>query len=64
MNDGWVIIWEIPLKMISLNLTDDKSTFGSGNGLVRWRHQAIAWPNVVLDLCRHVASLGHNELKS
>ena len=24
--------------------------------------QAIAWANVDSDLCRHMASLGHNEL--
>ena len=26
------------------------------------RQQAITWANVDLDLCRHMASLGHNEL--
>ena len=27
---------------------------------VAWWHQAITWANVVLDLCCHMASLGHN----
>ena len=35
-----------------LDLTDDKST------LV----QVITWANVDPDLCRHMVSLGHNEL--
>ena len=30
---------------------------------IRWRHQAITWANVDPDLCRHMASLGLNELK-
>ena len=25
-------------------------------------HQAITWANVDSDLCRHMASLGHNDL--
>ena len=28
----------------------------------RPRQQAITWANVDQDLCRHMASLGHNEL--
>ena len=39
---------------MSLDPTEDKST------LVR--QQAITWASVDLDLCRHMASLGHNEL--
>ena len=27
-----------------------------------WQHQAITWAKVEPDLCRHIASLGHNEL--
>ena len=27
-----------------------------------FRYQAITWTNVDLDPCRHMASLGHNEL--
>ena len=33
---------------------------GSGNGLVP---SAITWANVDPDLCRHMAALGHNDLK-
>ena len=49
---------------MSLDLIDDKSTFGSGNGLVPLtvRQQAITWAKVDPDLCCHMASLGHNEL--
>ena len=36
---------------------------GSDNGLATNRRQAITWANVDPDLCRHSASLGHNELK-
>ena len=37
---------------------------GSGNGLVPSgnKAEAITWANVDPDLCRHIASLGHNEL--
>ena len=39
---------------------------GSGNGLVpsgnNCQQQAITWANVDPDLCRHMVSLGHNEL--
>ena len=40
-----------------MNLTNGKST------LVQViRQQAITWANVDPDLCRHMTSLGHNEL--
>ena len=39
-----------------LDFTNDKST------LVQVRHWAITWVNVDPDLCRHIVSLGHNEL--
>ena len=52
--DGWDISSEIALLWRSLDLTDDQST------LVR--QQAITWANVDPDLCRHMASVGHNEL--
>ena len=45
-----------------LDLTDDKSTLVQVM-LGAIRQQAITWANVDPDLCRHVASLGHNELK-
>ena len=43
---------------MSPDLTDDKST------LVNFavRQQAITWTNVDPDVCRHLVSLGHNEL--
>ena len=49
------------LRWMPQNLTDDKST------LVQvWlggiRQQAICWVNVDPDLCRHMASLGVNDL--
>ena len=49
---GWCIFCEIAIRWMKLDLTDDKST------LVQ------VWANVDPDLCRHVASLGHNELIS
>ena len=61
--------WQIPRQheitpmWIAQDITGDKST------LVRlWlgavRQQAISWTNIVWGRCRHMASLGHNELKS
>ena len=47
---------------MSLDLTDDKSTFGLSNGLGVVRQQAITWANVDQDLCRHMASLDPNGL--
>ena len=47
---------------MSLDLTTDKSTLDQWLGTVR--QQAITWDNVDLDLCRYIASLGHNELKA
>ena len=42
---------------MSLDLNDDKSTLvPSGN------KPLITWANFDSDLCRHMASLGHNEL--
>ena len=52
--DGWGISCEIALIWVSLDFTDDQST------LV----QVITWANVDPDLCRHMASLSHNELIS
>ena len=46
---------------MSLDLTDDKSTLVQ-EWLGAVRQQAITWANVDPDLCRHMASLGHNEL--
>ena len=43
--DDWGICCELPLRWMSLNFTDDEST---------WWHQAITWANVDPDLCRHM----------
>ena len=50
---GWGISCEIALIWMSLDFTDDQST------LVQVI--AITWANVDPDLCRHMASLIHNE---
>ena len=45
-----------------LDLTDDSQHwFRKWLGAVK--QQAITWDNVDPDLCRHMVSLGHNELK-
>ena len=41
--------------------TDNKSTLVQAMDCCA-RQQAITWSNVDPDLCRHMASLGHNEL--
>ena len=56
---GWGISYEIALTWISLYFTGDKSTMV---GLGALKQQAMIWTNVDPDLCRHVVSLGHNEL--
>ena len=48
------ILSEICLHCISI---------GSSNGLVPSRLQAFTWQNVDEDLCRHMVSLGHKELR-
>ena len=53
MIGGWDIFSKIALRWMSMDLTDDKST------LVL----VITWANVDIDLCRHMVSLVHNELK-
>ena len=60
--DGWVISCELALRWISLDLTDDKSTLVQ---VMAWCRQATShylsqcWP---ISLCRHMPSLGPNEL--
>ena len=51
---------------MSLDLTENKSTLVQVMAWCRHgvRQQAIAWASVDLDLCRPMASLGHNELIS
>ena len=44
-----------------LDLTDGKSTLVQVMAWCR-QAQAITWANVDPDLCRHMVSLGHNEL--
>ena len=62
MIDGWGNSCEIALIWMSLDFTDDQSTlFQVMAGAVR--QQAITWDNVDPDLCRHMVSLGHNELR-
>ena len=46
---------------MSICLTDDKLTLVQVR-LGAVRQQTITWANVRPDLCRHMASLGHNEL--
>ena len=61
MSDGWGISSEIAVIWMSLDFTDDQSTYAQVMACCR---QAIShylnqcWP----DLCRHMASLGLNEL--
>ena len=45
---------------MSLDLTEDKSTLVQVMACAV-RQQAITWASVDLDLCHHMASLGHNE---
>ena len=61
MIDGWGISCEIALIWMSLDFTEDLSTLVQvmACGV---KQQAITWANVDPDLCRHMASLGHNEL--
>ena len=71
MNGGWGISYEIALRWMPQDLTDDKSTLvqarpnnsgiGSGNGLVPSGNKPL--PEAMLtQICHHMASLGHNEL--
>ena len=55
VNGGWGISYDIALRWMPLDLTDDKSTLAT-------RQPTITWAYVDPDLCRHMASLGHNEL--
>ena len=53
MIDDWGISCETALIWMPLDIIDDKSTL---------LQQAITWSYVDPDLCRHILSLGHNEL--
>ena len=59
MIDGWSIFYEIALRCMSPDLTDDKSGNGlvpSGNKPSPVRQQGIAWANVDPDKCNHMTS--------
>ena len=49
------------LSSMLQNTLDDKSTLIQA---MAWCHQKKTWNNVDPDLCRHMASLGHNDFKS
>ena len=53
--------YDTALRWIPKDLTDDKSTSVQVMDLAV-RQQAITWANINQELCRHMASLGHNEL--
>ena len=59
--DGWGISCEIALIWMSLDFTDDQSTFGSGNGLMPLGNKPLPEP-MLTQICHHMASWGHNEL--
>ena len=54
--DGWGISCEIALIWLLVDFTWFRSWLGAV------RQQAITWANFDPDLCRQMASLGHNEL--
>ena len=60
--DGLGISVEIALRLTSLVRTYDKSILIQ---VMTWCRQAtiLPWASVDQDLCRHMASLGHNEFK-
>ena len=57
---GWGISCEIALIWMSLDFTDGQSTLDQ---VMAW-WQAITWANVYPNICRHIVSLGNNELMS
>ena len=48
------IFYEIAIRWMPQHLTDQST--------LAVRQQAITWANVDIDICRHMASLSHNEL--
>ena len=59
--NGWGISCGTALIWVSLDHTYDKSTLVQ---VMAWCRQATStWANADPDLCHHMASLGHNELK-
>ena len=61
VNGGWGISYEIALRWMPLDLTDENSTLVQVMACAI-RQQAITWANVDPDLCHQMASLGLNEL--
>ena len=57
VNGGWGIPYEIALRGMPQDLTDDKSTLGQVMAWCR-KASAITWANVDPDLCCQMASLG------
>ena len=60
---GWCIACQIALRWMPLDLTNEKSTLVQ---VMAWCHQATSHYQCQFDpdICRHMASLGHNELNS
>ena len=58
---GWGVSYEIALRWLSQDFTYDISTLVQ---VMAWCRQAttITWANVVPDHCRHMPSLGLNEI--
>ena len=57
----WGISFEMAPSWLSQGFAGDKSTLVQVIAGCR-QQQAITWTNVFQDLCRHMASLGLNEL--
>ena len=55
MIDSWAIFCKIALRWMSMDLTYDKSILFQ---VMAWCRQGT-WDNVDPELCRHMASLGH-----
>ena len=62
--DGSGISCEIALILNAKGLHWWSVNIGSGNGLVLSGNKPLPGPVLTQDLCRHMASLGHNELNS
>ena len=65
VNGSWGISYEIALRSMPQDLTDDKPTLVQ---VMAWCHmgnkqQTATWANVDPDLCRQMASLSLNELR-
>ena len=56
MIGGWDFSYEIALRWMSLDITDDKSTLVHVMAWCYQARQAITWANFDSDLCHHLAS--------